>query len=175
LKGCASSQLCTLGQTNVIKQLSAIGPRFRADVKAKIRPLVERFYQFETGVATESLTRNTERARDLKTDLAYINGENGQPYHHPIIQQAINVIWFSDRHSEGIMFSSEFSPMPYEAIALVLTVVIKSQMIHPERRLSPFHDIKRSIVALMNGVADLGMKSSSPMNTIRRHTRSISP
>jgi Domain of unknown function (DUF6532) len=117
--------LSLFGQANdVTEQLSTVGSRFRADVKAKITPLVERFYQFETGEATASMNRNTERARDLKTDLAFINGENGLPYRHPIIQQAINVIWFGDRCSEGIMFSNEFSPMPYEAVALVLTAVI---------------------------------------------------
>jgi Domain of unknown function (DUF6532) len=130
---CFPSTICPFGQAHVIKQLSTVGPRFRADVKAKIRPLVERFYLFETGEATASLNRNTERARDLKTDLAFINGENGLPYRHPTIQQAINVIWFGDRRSEGIMFSNEFSPMPYEAIALVLTAVIKFQVIHPNR------------------------------------------
>ena len=92
-------------------------------MKAKITPLVERFYEFETGSAAESLKRNTDRARDLKTNLAFINGENGLPYRHPIIQQAINVIWFGERRSEGIMFPNEFYPIPYEAIALILTVV----------------------------------------------------
>jgi hypothetical protein len=35
----------------------------------------------------------------------------------------MNVIWFNDRSSDGVLFSSLFDPMPYEVIALVLTVV----------------------------------------------------
>ncbi|KAI0246543.1 hypothetical protein BJV78DRAFT_1157817 [Lactifluus subvellereus] len=82
----------------------AAGPRFRAGARAKITPLVERFYEFETGGVAEGLDRNTERARDLKTDLAFINGENGLPYLHPIVQPAINVIWFGGRRT----FHNEF-------------------------------------------------------------------
>ncbi|KAI9509435.1 hypothetical protein F5148DRAFT_978255 [Russula earlei] len=61
----------------------------------------------------------------LKTDAAfsYGDGEHTLPYRHRIIQQAINVIWFNDRSSDGVIFSNVFNPMPYEAIALVLVVI----------------------------------------------------
>ena len=111
---------------NAALQLAAVGPRFRVDLKAKITPLVQRLYGFETDEVPGGQYRNMDRARDLKQDTAFINGEgkNGLPYHHPIIQQAINVVWFDDgRRSDGVMFSSELFPLPYEAIALVLTVV----------------------------------------------------
>ncbi|KAI0296109.1 hypothetical protein B0F90DRAFT_1927313 [Multifurca ochricompacta] len=109
--------------SNLAERLAAVCIRFRADVKAKIAPLVERIFEFETGESPERLGRNTERARYLKTDAAFINGENGVPYQHPIIQQCINVIWFGDRRGEGVMFSEEFYPIPYEAVALVLAVI----------------------------------------------------
>lgn len=104
-------------------QLAAVGPRFRGDVKAKIMPLVEKSFGFETDKAAESQNRNMERAQDLKRDRAFIDGENGLPCQHPTIQQAINAIWFNNRRCEGVMFPHEFCPMPYEAMALVLTVV----------------------------------------------------
>jgi hypothetical protein len=59
----------------------------------------------------------------LKINAAFSNDDEGHPYRHLIIQKAINVIWFSDRSSDGIVFSDVFDPMPYEVIALVLTVV----------------------------------------------------
>jgi hypothetical protein len=114
-------------------QLAAVGPRFRADAKAKIAPLVQRSYEFEMKEAPGSQYRNMDRARDLKKDTAFINGEgeNGLPYHHPIIQQAINVVWFDDgRRSDGVMFANELYPLPYEAMALVLTVVRRFIVIH---------------------------------------------
>ncbi|KAI0294528.1 hypothetical protein BC826DRAFT_315766 [Russula brevipes] len=108
---------------DLTERLETVGSRFRADAKAKVTPLVESNYGFETDEASRTLTRNAERARDLKRDRAFVNGENGLPYRHPIIQQAINVIWFSDRRSEGVMFPTEFNPIPYEAIAVVLAVI----------------------------------------------------
>jgi len=106
-------------------QLASIGLRFHATVKEKIAPLVERYYGFETSKAAESLSHNIELARALKTDAAFTYGdeEHTLPYRHRIIQQAINVTWFSDRSSDGVVFSNVFNPMPYEAIALVLAVV----------------------------------------------------
>jgi Domain of unknown function (DUF6532) len=117
-------------------QLAVVGPRFRADVKAKIAPLVQRLYGFETDEAPGGQDRNMGRARDLKKDAAFINGgrENGLPYHHLIIQQAINVVWFDDgRRSDGVMFANELFPLPYEAIALVLAVVRRFHVIHPSQ------------------------------------------
>ena len=88
-------------------------------------PLVERYYGFETSKAPESLSHNIELARGLKTDGAFSKGEeeHALPYRHRIIQQAINIIWFNDRSSDGVVFPNYFNPMPYEAIAVVLTAV----------------------------------------------------
>jgi Domain of unknown function (DUF6532) len=106
-------------------QLASIGPRFYATAKEKITPLVERYYGFQTSKAAESLGHNIELAKALKTDAAFSNGdeEHALPYRHRIIQQGINIIWFNDRSSDGVVFSNVFNPMPYEAIALMLAVV----------------------------------------------------
>ena len=109
------------------------------DVKAKVSPLVAKFYGFETGEAATILNQNMERARNLKTDTTFIDGDHGFPYRHPIIQQCINVIWFGDRCGEGVMFTNEFNPMPYEAVALVLTAV--RTFIYAGKSLNPFRDV----------------------------------
>lgn len=119
-------------------QLAAVAPRFRADVKGKITPLVQTSYGFEADKTPGSQYRNMDLARDLKKDTAFINakGENGLPYHHPVIQQAINAIWFNDgRRSEGVMFTNELYPLPYEAIALVLAAVRSFHTICPKQKL----------------------------------------
>jgi hypothetical protein len=94
-------------------------------VKKKVMPLVERFYGFETSKAQDSLNDNITNVQNLKTNSAFINDDRGQrlPYRHPVIQKAVNIIWFNDRSSDGIAFYNNFNPMPYEAIALVLAVV----------------------------------------------------
>ena len=86
-------------------------------------PLVERYYGFETSKSPESLSHNIELVRALKTDGAFSKGdeEHGLPYRHRIIQQAINIIWFNDRSSDGVVFPNYFNPMWYEVIAVVLT------------------------------------------------------
>jgi hypothetical protein len=44
-------------------------------------------------------------------------------YQHPIIQKAVNVMWFQNKRDEGIQHMDMFKPMPIPAIALVLTAV----------------------------------------------------
>ncbi|KAH8989519.1 hypothetical protein EDB86DRAFT_1894696, partial [Lactarius hatsudake] len=63
--------------------------------------------------------------QNLKTNSAFVNDNKGYklPYRHPVIQKTVNVIWFNDRSSDGIVFQSSVNLMPYEAIALVLGVI----------------------------------------------------
>lgn len=115
-------------------QLAAVAPQFRADVKRKITPLVQTSYGFEADKTSEAQYRNMDRVRDLKKDKAFVYGDgpNGLPYHHPVLQQAINAIWFNDgRRSEGAMFADELYPLPYEAIALVLAAVRSFHALYP--------------------------------------------
>jgi hypothetical protein len=44
-------------------------------------------------------------------------------YRHPIIQKAINILWFKSEDDDGMTFREHFSPIPIPAVALVLTVV----------------------------------------------------
>ena len=44
-------------------------------------------------------------------------------YQHPIIQKAVNVMWFQNKRDEGIRYTDMFKPIPVPAIALVLTAV----------------------------------------------------
>jgi hypothetical protein len=44
-------------------------------------------------------------------------------YNHPIIQKAVNAMWFQNKRDEGILFSEMFKPIPVQAIAFVLTAV----------------------------------------------------
>ncbi|KAH9165361.1 hypothetical protein EDB89DRAFT_305924 [Lactarius sanguifluus] len=97
-------------------------------MKKNVTPLVEtleRFYGFDKSKAQGSLNNNIANVQNLKTNSAFINDDKGDklPYRRPVIQKAVNVIWFNDRSSDGIVFQSSFNPMPYGAIALVLAVI----------------------------------------------------
>jgi hypothetical protein len=49
-------------------------------------------------------------------------------YQHPIIQKAVNVMWFQNKRDEGIRYKDMFRPIPIAAIALVLTAVGESYL-----------------------------------------------
>ena len=60
--------------------------------------------------------------------MIYINSETEESeykgmYQHPIIQKAVNVMWFQNKQDEGIQYRDMFKLILITAIALVLTVV----------------------------------------------------
>ncbi|KAI0265927.1 hypothetical protein BC834DRAFT_843385 [Gloeopeniophorella convolvens] len=99
---------------DLAEALMTVSSCFRSEVKQRVQPLV-------TARDPESLGQNAKLARSLKTTFG--DGTDGLPYRHPVIQEAINIIWFDGRESDGTMFPNHFFPMPYEAIALVLAVI----------------------------------------------------
>ncbi|KAG1818054.1 uncharacterized protein BJ212DRAFT_122398 [Suillus subaureus] len=44
-------------------------------------------------------------------------------YKMELLQLGINVMWFANRHDEGVIHHKYFNPMPIEVIALVLTTI----------------------------------------------------
>ncbi|KAH9954062.1 hypothetical protein BC827DRAFT_80350 [Russula dissimulans] len=99
------------------------------DMKMKIMHHIESFYGFDTSRAPEVISRNARHARALLTAMAFIyreptsGGTPRHPYRHPIIQKAINTIWFQNKDSDGIVFHELFTPIPIQTMALVLTVI----------------------------------------------------
>ncbi|KAI9509443.1 hypothetical protein F5148DRAFT_1187393 [Russula earlei] len=99
------------------------------EIRAKIMPDVKNMYGFDTSQTPDTISRNARDAQALLTEMTSIyhepdiGGRPRHPYRHPIIQQAINITWFQDKDSDGIVFSKHFSPIPIEAIALALAVI----------------------------------------------------
>jgi len=118
-----------------------------AAMKTKIVHSVESLYGFNTSRAPESISKNAGLAQGLLTDMTFIyrvrpiaividsllspvhvqefkiGGTRQHPYRHPIIQKAINLMWFQSKDGDGIVFYDLFMPIPIQAIALALTVV----------------------------------------------------
>jgi len=103
--------------------------RFFHDMKMKVMHHVESLYGFDTSRAPGVISRNAAHAQALLTAMAFIyrepnfGGTPYNPYRHPIIQKAINIIWFQNKDSDGIIFHELFTPVPIPAIALALTVI----------------------------------------------------
>ncbi|KAH9965687.1 hypothetical protein BGW80DRAFT_1343800, partial [Lactifluus volemus] len=100
------------------------------DIKMKIMHSIESYYGFDTSLAPHSISFNASRAYILLTDMTFIyrdcspdNRERHLPYRHPMIQRAINIIWFQNKDAVGIVFEDHFTPMPIPAIALALTAI----------------------------------------------------
>lgn len=89
----------------------------------------------------ESLQRNWNERRVLFTRSVYftrpillltklcknlpLDGDSPRKgmYYHPIIQKAVNAMWFQNKRDEGVVFTEMFKPIPVPAIAFVLTAV----------------------------------------------------
>jgi len=99
------------------------------NMKMKIMHAVESLYGFDTSRAPDIISHNARLAQALLTNMAFIYREPNvggiphHPYRHPIIQKAINITWFQNKDSDGIVFHEYFTPIPIQAIALVLTVI----------------------------------------------------
>lgn len=55
--------------------------------------------------------------------LSDLEGKRKGIYKHPIIQKAVNVMWFKNKRDEGIVYPDLFNPIPVHSIALILTAV----------------------------------------------------
>ncbi|KAI0294516.1 hypothetical protein BC826DRAFT_1137173 [Russula brevipes] len=100
-----------------------------SDMKTGMEHAVESLYGFNTSRAPDSISRNARDAQALLTSMSFVyrepnfGGNPRHPYRHPIIQKAINALWFQNKDSDGIIFYEYFAPIPIQAIALVLTVI----------------------------------------------------
>jgi hypothetical protein len=105
------------------------GMRHLTDIKLRIKQVVEFLYGFDTSRAPESISRNAILAQALLANMTFVYGDlnfGGRPhypYRHPIIQRVINITWFQNKDDDGIVFHEYFAPIPFEVIALVLTVI----------------------------------------------------
>ena len=59
-------------------------------------------------------------------NLSDANGKRKGIYNHPIIQKAVNAMWFKNKRDEGIIFPDLFNPVSVHSIALILTAVSNS-------------------------------------------------
>ncbi|KAN0116039.1 hypothetical protein V8E52_006345 [Russula decolorans] len=99
------------------------------DMKTKTKSAVESSYEFDSSHAPQIISRNASRAQALLAETTFIyqetnfDGRPRYPYRHPIIQKVVNKTWFQNNDDIGIIFHDYFAPIPFEAIALVLTVI----------------------------------------------------
>jgi len=98
-------------------------------------------------------------------------------YQHPIIQKAINIMWFKNKGDDGVTFQEHFSPLPVPTIALVLAVV-GTNIVPDYRKLMGVLTIIRHNAASTSGPMEhagspVGMKNVSRLCTAPTLSRSV--
>ncbi|KAG6906092.1 hypothetical protein DXG01_015961 [Tephrocybe rancida] len=109
----------------IIKQR---GSQTREEAKSKTASLVETMYGFNSGQGRKIVIANCNLAEQLKLEKGFLYKELTEDIHkgiykHPIIQMAINKMWFKNKCDEGVVYTDMFYPMPIPAIALILTAI----------------------------------------------------
>ncbi|KAJ7728187.1 hypothetical protein B0H16DRAFT_243727 [Mycena metata] len=109
------------------KLITIRGTHFRGEGKTKIRPIVEVGLNFKSGQDKKTIAYNRQRAEDLKENNTFtfkdLEARKGM-YRSPLIQQAINGLFFANRRDEGPTFPDVFNPFPKEGFAFVLATFI---------------------------------------------------
>ncbi|KIJ90639.1 hypothetical protein K443DRAFT_39634, partial [Laccaria amethystina LaAM-08-1] len=118
---------------NIAKIIKARGSQARGEAKSKTQALVEVLFAFNSGCGKSAIKKNHDKAERLKHEKGFVYKEledlddpeshRKGMYQHPIIQKAINCMWFKNRRDEGILFETLFEGMPLPAIALLLTAI----------------------------------------------------
>ncbi|KAI6021361.1 hypothetical protein PISMIDRAFT_92562 [Pisolithus microcarpus 441] len=105
------------------------GSQVQGQLKSKLQPLVEAMYGFYSSQSKSTVKKNQALAEDLKEGMNFTfkvqfhcHGPSGI-YITPLIQKIMNMMWFANKHDDGITFTNHFNPFPYPMLALVLTAI----------------------------------------------------
>jgi hypothetical protein len=169
-------------------------------MKMKLRHTVEILYEFDRNQSVGGINYNVAHAKELLTNMAFIyrvrphcipiwsalilvrsqEQNSGDPFHqyrHPIIQKAINILWFKNKNDDGMTFQEHFSPIPIPALALVLTVVgvnVILTTLDADREPTIIRHNAASMSGLMaRARSPVGTRSASRTCTTRTSSRSI--
>ncbi|KAG1824017.1 hypothetical protein EV424DRAFT_1346255 [Suillus variegatus] len=92
----------------------------------KMRSLTASFFGFRSSNSNDVIRQNRDLAESLKDGsvFAFKDWESKKGiYKTELLQLGINIMWFANRHDEGVIHHKYFNPMPIEVIALVLTTI----------------------------------------------------
>ncbi|KAK7020993.1 hypothetical protein R3P38DRAFT_3272045 [Favolaschia claudopus] len=112
--------------TTVHKLIAGRVAHTRGEAKTKVKAMTEVYYGFRTGHNKKTIAYNRKLAEELKEEcrFAYKDVANKKGlFKHPIIQKAVNAMWFANRRDEGPSHPEYFKPIPVEALAAILTVI----------------------------------------------------
>ncbi|KAG1897052.1 uncharacterized protein F5891DRAFT_1051148 [Suillus fuscotomentosus] len=109
-----------------VKMLLTHTSQVRGELKTKMRSLTASFFGFRSSNSNDVIRQNRDLAESLKDGSVFAfkdwKSKKGI-YKTELLQLGINIMWFTNRHDEGVIHHKYFNPMPVEVIALVLTTI----------------------------------------------------
>ncbi|KAG1852580.1 hypothetical protein C8R48DRAFT_777403 [Suillus tomentosus] len=115
---------------DIIQMITRCTSHLTSEIKAKVRPLVESIYGFESSTKESIKSRNHRLAQQLKQKfgLCYHNlGDVKKKvprsglFRTKLTQKAANLIWYRNKKDEGIVFAKYFTLFAIPAMALCYT------------------------------------------------------
>ncbi|KAI6026904.1 hypothetical protein BKA83DRAFT_109251 [Pisolithus microcarpus] len=125
-RGCQVTSVNLARSPQLVKLVTIRGSQIRGQLKTKLRPLVEAVYGFHSSQSKSAIKKNRALAEELKEGMNFAF-KVGFRYGRcgflkaPLIQKIVNMMWFANKHDDGVMFPNHFKPFPHPALALVLT------------------------------------------------------
>ncbi|KAI6026016.1 hypothetical protein EDC04DRAFT_2899695 [Pisolithus marmoratus] len=106
------------------------GLQMQGQLKSKLWPLIKAVYGFYSSQSKSAIKKNQALAEELKegTNFTFKHMAAQEDswcrfLKAPLIQKIMNMMWFANKHDDGITFPNHFKPFPYPALALVLTAI----------------------------------------------------
>ncbi|KAG2138322.1 hypothetical protein DEU56DRAFT_736455 [Suillus clintonianus] len=114
---------------DIIQMITRRTSHLTSEVKAKVRPLVESIYGFESSARESVKSRNRQLAQQLKhkfglcyrVSLQSSNLPRSGLFQMKLTQKAANLVWYRNKKDEGIVFAKYFTPFAIPAMALCYT------------------------------------------------------
>ncbi|KAI6127059.1 hypothetical protein F5141DRAFT_1210367 [Pisolithus sp. B1] len=125
VRGCQVTTVNLTHTPQLMKLVTIQGSQVWGQLKTKLWPLIEAAYGFYSSQSKSAIKKNQALAEDLKEGMNFAFKEDG--WHRflkaPLIQKIINMMWFANKHDDGVTFADHFNPFPYPVLALVLTAI----------------------------------------------------
>ncbi|KAI0265221.1 hypothetical protein BC834DRAFT_843806 [Gloeopeniophorella convolvens] len=127
-EACQEMSVAVVAPTvDIIRVICSRSSQLRRELKTKVVSIVEGAYGFDTAKDKKTQAANRAKVEELMEERAFLYKVR-QPtlqglYYHPALQRAINVMWFANKHDEGVEFPKYFNPIPLPTIALAITAI----------------------------------------------------
>ncbi|KIK15164.1 hypothetical protein PISMIDRAFT_40394, partial [Pisolithus microcarpus 441] len=128
-RGCQVTTVNLACTPQLVKLVTIWGSQICGQLKMKLWPLVEAVYGFYSSQSKSAIKKNCTLAEELKEGMNF--AFKVRLYCHIqcsflkvlLIQKIVNMMWFTNKHDNGIAFPEHFKPFPHPALALVLTAI----------------------------------------------------